>query len=231
MSRPRRETKSHSSAEPLVIGVLASGRGSNLQSIIDGIEQGKLAARVGVVLSNKKEAQALERATQHHIPALFVDPSLYPDRSRYDTEIIQLLQVHHVELVVLAGYMRLLTTLLIDRFPNRIINIHPSLLPAFPGMYAHRQALSHGVKVSGCTIHFVDEKVDHGAIIAQAAVPVLEGDDEASLSERILQEEHRLLPQVLQLYASGKLRIDGRKVSLERENLAKDGTVSLQVNR
>jgi phosphoribosylglycinamide formyltransferase-1 len=217
--------------QPLIIGVLASGRGSNLQAIIDAVEQGKLAARVGVVLSNKKQAQALERAIQHNIPALFVDPSVYPDRSLYDTEVIRLLQMHRVDLVVLAGYMRLLTTLLIDRYPNRIINIHPSLLPAFPGMYAHRQALSHGAKISGCTIHFVDEKVDHGPIIAQAAVPILEGDDEASLSERILFEEHRLLPQVLQLYATGKLRIDGRKVSLEGETVAKGETAQLQVNQ
>ncbi len=228
MSKAARET---SSVEPLVIGVLASGRGSNLQSIIDAIEQGTLAARIGVVLSNKKQAPALERAEGHRIPAIFIDPSLYQDRSEYDGAIIQSLQRHHVALVVLAGYMRLLTHLLITQYPNRIINIHPSLLPAFPGMHAHRQALAYGVKVSGCTIHFVDEKVDHGPIIAQASVPVLDGDDEESLSERILLEEHRLLPKVLQLYADGKVRVDGRKVHIEGETLAENGAAQRQVNR
>lgn len=228
MSDSRREM---TSAEPLVIGVLASGRGSNLQSIIDAIEQGKLTARIGVVLSNKKQAQALERAAQQGVPALFIDPALYPDRSEYDATLVDSLQKHRVDLVVLAGYMRLLTPLLINHYQDRIINIHPSLLPAFPGMHAHRQALSHGVKVSGCTIHLVDEKVDHGPIIAQAAVPVLDGDDEQSLSDRILVEEHRLLPKVLQLYADGKLKIVGRKVSLEGETLAEDRTPPLQVNR
>lgn len=228
MSKANRET---SSVEPLVIGVLASGRGSNLQSIIDAIEQGTLAVRIGVVLSNKKQAPALERAEGHRIPAIFIDPSLYQDRSEYDGAIIQSLQRHHVALVVLAGYMRLLTHLLTTQYPNRIINIHPSLLPAFPGMHAHRQALAYGVKVSGCTIHFVDEKVDHGPIIAQASVPVLDGDDEESLSERILLEEHRLLPRVLQLYADGKVRVEGRRVHIEGETLAESGTVQRQVNR
>jgi phosphoribosylglycinamide formyltransferase-1 len=231
MSNPHGEMASTASSEPLVIGVLASGRGSNLQSIIDAIDQGRLAARIGVILSNKKEAQALERAAQHQIPSLFIDPSLYPDRSQYDDAVVQSLQRHRVELVVLAGYMRLLTPLFIHAYPDRIINIHPSLLPAFPGMYAQRQALSHGVKISGCTIHFVDEKVDHGPVIAQAAVPILEGDDEQTLSERILLEEHRLLPKVLQLYADGKLKIDGRKVIIEGAVVAEGGTVHLQVNR
>ncbi|HZR45648.1 MAG TPA: phosphoribosylglycinamide formyltransferase [Candidatus Manganitrophaceae bacterium] len=230
MSKPDRSTPP-SSAGALVIGVLASGRGSNLQSIIDAIEQGKLAARIGLVLSNKKEAQALERAERHHLPTLFLDPLLYSDRSQYDAAIVEALQSHRVELVVLAGYMRLLTTVLVHPYQDRIINIHPSLLPAFPGLHAHRQALAYGAKVSGCTIHFVDEKVDHGPIIAQAAVPVLEEDDEQALSERILIEEHRLLPKVLQLYADGKLRIDGRKVRIEGETSAEDGPIRLQVNR
>lgn len=220
-----------SPAGDLVIGVLASGRGSNLQSIIDAIEQGRLAARIGLVLSNKKEAQALERAERHHLPTLFLDPALYSDRSRYDAAIVQALQAHRVELVVLAGYMRLLTTTLIHPYQDRIINIHPSLLPAFPGLHAHRQALAYGAKVSGCTLHFVDEKVDHGPIIAQAAVPVLEGDDEQTLSERILIEEHRLLPKVLQLYAAGKLKVDGRKVHIEGETLTDEGPMRLQVKR
>lgn len=230
MSEPDRSIAAPS-AEPLIIGILASGRGSNLQSIIDAVEQGKLAARIGLVLSNKKEAQALERAERHRLPTLFLDPALYPDRSQYDAAIVQSLQTHRVELVVLAGYMRLLTTVLIHPYQDRIINVHPSLLPAFPGLHAHRQALAYGAKISGCTIHFVDEKVDHGPIIAQAVVPVLEGDDEQSLSARILIEEHRLLPKVLQLYAEGKLRVDGRKVLIEGETPTQDEPIRLQVNR
>jgi phosphoribosylglycinamide formyltransferase-1 len=200
---------------PLRLGVLASGRGSNLQSILEAIEHGVLSARVAAVISNKKEAQALERAARYQIPAFFLDPSHYPNREAYDTAILQRLQEYQVNFVVLAGYMRLLTPTLIEPYRQRIINIHPSLLPAFPGMRAHRQALEYGVRVSGCTLHFVDEEMDHGPIIAQAAVPVMEGDTEEQLSERILVEEHRLLPQVLQLYAEGKLKIEGRKVFIQ----------------
>jgi phosphoribosylglycinamide formyltransferase-1 len=230
MSDPDRSTSTSSTGAP-VIGVLASGRGSNLQSIIDAIEEGKLAARIGLVLSNKKEAQALQRAERHHLSTRFLDPTLYSDRSQYDAAIVEALQANRVELVVLAGYMRLLTNVLIHPYQDRIINVHPSLLPAFPGLHAHRQALAYGAKISGCTIHFVDEKVDHGPIIAQAAVPVLEGDDEQALSERILIEEHRLLPKILQLYADGKLKVDGRKVHIEGAALTEDGSMRLRVNR
>lgn len=211
-----RETppSSRSSDAPLRLGVLASGRGSNLQSILEAIARGELSARVRVVISNKKDAQALERAERYQVPALFLDPSHSRSREEYDAAILQQLKGHEIELVVLAGYMRLVTRTLIDSYRNRIINVHPSLLPAFPGMRAHRQALEHGVRVSGCTLHFVDEEMDHGPIIAQAAVPVLEGDTEETLSERILAEEHRLLPQVLQLYAEGKLKVEGRKVHI-----------------
>jgi phosphoribosylglycinamide formyltransferase-1 len=207
----------------VILGVLASGRGSNLQAMIDATNRGELAARVGVVISNKRECLALQRARQHQIPALFIDPSSYPDRNAYDAALAQSLKAHQVELVVLAGYMRLVTPMLIELYRNRIINIHPSLLPAFPGLHAHRQAITYGVKVSGCTVHFVDEQVDHGPIIAQVAVPVLDGDTEEHLSERILAEEHRLLPQVLQLYVEGRLKIEGRQVYVEREILA-EGT-------
>lgn len=203
-----------SSKASLRLGVLASGRGSNLQSILDAIERGELAARVAVVISNKKEAQVLERAARYQVPALFLDPSHHRSREEYDLAVLQQLNEHEVELVVLAGYMRLVTRTLIEPYRDRIINIHPSLLPAFPGIRAHRQALEYGVRVSGCTLHFVDEEMDHGPIIAQAAVPVLEGDTEEQLSERILAEEHRLLPQVLQLYAEGKLKVEGRKVHI-----------------
>jgi phosphoribosylglycinamide formyltransferase-1 len=201
-----------SSEQPLCLGVLASGRGSNLQAILEAIERRALSACVAVVISNKKEAQALERAARHQVPALFLDPSHYLSREEYDAAILQRLKEYGVELVVLAGYLRLVTPTLIQPYRDRIINVHPSLLPAFPGLRAHRQALEHGVRVSGCTLHFVDEEMDHGPIIAQASVPVLEGDTEEQLSERILVEEHRLLPQVLQLYAEGKLKIEGRKV-------------------
>lgn len=210
---PREERPSGRSREStLRLGVLASGRGSNLQSILEAIERGELSARVAVVVSNKKEAQALERAARYQVPALFLDPAHYQSREEYDAAILQRLKEYDVELVVLAGYMRLVTPTLIQPYRDRIINTHPSLLPAFPGMRAHRQALEYGVRVSGCTLHFVDEEMDHGPIIAQASVPVFEGDTEDQLSERILVEEHRLLPQVLQLYAEGKLKVEGRKV-------------------
>ncbi len=213
---PREEWPSLKSPEGILrLGVLASGRGSNLQSILEAIGRGDLSARVAVVISNKKEAQALERAAQYQVPALFLDPSHYLSREAYDTAILQQLKEYRVELIVLAGYMRLVTRTLIEPYHDRIINIHPSLLPAFPGMHAHRQALEYGVRVSGCTLHFVDEEMDHGPIVAQAAVPVFEGDTEEQLSERILAEEHRLLPQVLQLYAEGKLKVEGRKVHIQ----------------
>ncbi|MCG3113417.1 MAG: phosphoribosylglycinamide formyltransferase [Candidatus Manganitrophus sp. SB1] len=198
----------------LRLGILVSGRGSNLEAILDAIKQGKLSARVAVVISNKKDAAALERAARYQVPALFLDPTHYSRREEYDAAVLQQLKEFGVELVVLAGYMRLVTPTLIQPYHDRIINTHPSLLPAFPGMHAQRQALSYGVRVSGCTIHFVDEEMDHGPIIAQASVPVFEGDTVEQLSERILAEEHRLLPQVLQLYAEGKLTVDGRKVHI-----------------
>lgn len=211
MSKPPFPAKAR---EPVRLGLLASGRGSNLQAIIDAIEAGVLAAEMGVVLSNKKEAEALERAKQHGIPAVFVDPKDHASRETYDGVLCETLKKNHVELVVLAGYMRLLTSSLITPYQGRIINIHPSLLPAFPGLQAQRQALVYGVKVSGCTVHFVDEKMDHGPVIAQAAVQVMEDDNESALAERILLEEHRLLPKVIQYYAEGRLKIEGRRVLL-----------------
>ncbi|HIE65552.1 MAG: phosphoribosylglycinamide formyltransferase [Nitrospira sp.] len=209
------------SGDQLVLGVLASGRGSNLKSIIDAIESGRLSAKIGVVVSNKKEAGALECAKKHHIPRLYVDPSSYPDKKAYDTELSRILKAHQVGLVILAGYMRLLTGMLISAYPYRIMNVHPSLLPAFPGLHAQRQALSHGVKVSGCTIHFVDEEMDHGPIIAQAAVPVRENDTEDSLSERILREEHRLFPEVIRSFSDRSLGVDGRRVCIVPDSLNK----------
>ncbi len=190
-----------SPARLLTLGVLVSGRGSNLAAIVERIRSGACPARIGVVISNKKEAQALREAGD--APAYFLDPADYPDRLAYDAALAERMKAHDVDLIVSAGYMRLLTSALIEPYRGRIINIHPSLLPAFPGLRAQRQALAHGVKVSGCTVHFVDEEMDHGPIIAQAAVPVFPDDTEASLSARILKEEHRLLPEAIAAYANG----------------------------
>ncbi len=194
------------------IGVLASGRGTNLQAIINAIETGVLTAQIGVVISDKKDAKALERARDRNIPAVSVDPKAYPDRPAFDSAVVRILTEHQVGLVICAGYMRLITNPILEAFPNKIINIHPSILPAFPGLHAQRQALAYGAKISGCTLHFVDAEVDHGPIIAQVAVPILEGDTEESLSNRILVEEHRLLPRVIQSYLEGRLEVVGRKV-------------------
>lgn len=199
-------------APPLMLGVLASGYGSNLQAVIDEIEAGRLTAKIALVLSNKSDAFALERAEKHGIPSLFIDPKAHQCREDYDKALLKALQAHQVQAVILAGYMRLLTGHLVKPFHQRMINIHPSLLPAFPGLHAQRQAIDYGVKFSGCTVHFVDEEMDNGPIIAQATVPVLDGDTEKDLAKRILVEEHQLLPSVIQRLAEGKLTIDGRRV-------------------
>ncbi|WP_066637170.1 phosphoribosylglycinamide formyltransferase [Desulfolucanica intricata] len=198
----------------LRLGVLASGRGSNLQSIIDACSVGNLPAEVAVVISDYGEAYALKRAQLSHIPAVFVDPNTFGSREDYDTAVVEVLQTYDVELVCLAGYMRLVSRKMLAAYPNKILNIHPALLPSFPGLHAQRQALEYGVKFSGCTVHFVDEGTDTGPIILQAAVPVLEGDTEDSLAARILEQEHRLYPEAIRLYALGKLVLNGRKVSV-----------------
>ncbi|MGH7236786.1 MAG: phosphoribosylglycinamide formyltransferase [Nitrospiraceae bacterium] len=200
----------------LRLGVLASGRGSNLQAIIDAIEAGTLDARIAVVVSNKQEAPALERASRHKLTGVFLDskPFAHESNSReaYDRAILDVLQKHDVELIALAGYMRIVTPVLIGAYPNRIMNIHPSLLPAFPGLDAQKKAVDWGVKITGCTVHFVTEGVDEGPIIIQAAVPVLPGDTADTLSARILTQEHRIYPRAIQLYAEGRLRVEGRRV-------------------
>ena len=198
----------------LKIGALASGRGTNLQAIIDSIKKGYLQTEIAVVISNKKDAPALERASKEGIDTVYVDPSAFKDRTAYDVEILDILKRYRVDLVVLAGYMRIVTGPLIDAYKNRIMNVHPALLPSFPGMSAQRQALEYGVKIAGCTAHFVEEGVDKGPIIAQAAVPVLEGDTEESLSARILKEEHKLFPQAIKLYEEGRVSISGRRVAI-----------------
>ena len=198
----------------LKIGALASGRGTNLQAIIDSIKKGYLQTEIAVVISNKKDAPALERASKEGIDTVYVDPSAFKDRTAYDVEILDILKRYRVDLVVLAGYMRIVTGPLIDAYKNRIMNVHPALLPSFPGMSAQRQALEYGVKIAGCTVHFVEEGVDKGPIIAQAAIPVLEGDTEESLSARILKEEHKLFPQAIKLYEEGRVSISGRRVAI-----------------
>jgi len=202
---------------PLRLGVLASGRGSNLQAILDAIDAGRCPARVAVVVSDRKDAGALDRARRAGLPAVHVDPLSHPDRSAFDEAVTAVLAEHGVELVCLAGYMRLLSKEFIAAWRNRILNVHPALLPAFPGLHAQRQALDHGARVSGATIHFVDEGVDTGPIVLQAAVAVGEDDTEATLAARILTEEHRLYPEAIRLYAEGRLAIEGRRVRIRMD--------------
>lgn len=198
--------------EPLRIGVLASGRGTNLQAIIDAIQAGRLDARLVVVISDKPDAPALGRAQRHGAKALFIDPHDVHEREAFDRALVTALTEHQVELVCLAGFMRILTPAFLTVFPDRIMNIHPALLPAFPGLHPQRRALEHGVKLSGATVHFVDEGVDSGPIILQVAVTVQDDDTEESLSARILAEEHKIYPRAIQLFAEGRLRIEGRRV-------------------
>ncbi|MDI6704477.1 MAG: phosphoribosylglycinamide formyltransferase [bacterium] len=195
----------------LRIAVLASGRGSNLQAIIDAIESGELNAEIVIVISDKKNAYALKRAKRHGINRLFISPK-DKKREEYDKEIVNQLHKYNVELVCLAGFMRILSPYFVKEFKNRIMNIHPTLLPSFPGLHGQKQALDYGVKISGCTVHFVDEGCDTGPIILQKAVEVLDTDTEESLSSRILECEHKLYPQAISLFASGRLKILGRKV-------------------
>lgn len=194
------------------VSVLASGRGSNLQAIMDAVRGGKLDARLACVFSDKKDAPALERARSGGADAVHLSAKDYPDREAYDVAIVKVLREYQTDLVALAGFMRIITPVLIASFKDRIMNIHPSLLPAFPGLHAQRQALAYGVKTSGATVHFVDQEVDHGPIIIQAAVPVMEGDTEETLSARILEQEHRIYPQAIQWFAEGRLKVEGRRV-------------------
>lgn len=187
------------------LAVLVSGRGSNLQSIIDSIEQKELAAEIAVILSNKSAAPALERGRKYGIDSVFLDPKLYPGKLDYDRAIIQLLKNKSVDLICLAGFMRILGKEFIQSFPDKIINIHPSLLPAFPGLDAQKQALEYGVKVSGCTVHFVNEQVDAGPVILQSAVPVHGTDTVETLSQRILEQEHIIYPKAIQLCIQNQL--------------------------
>lgn len=204
---------------PLRVAVLASGRGSNLQAIIDAIEAGQVQAQIVAVISNKKDAFALERARKHGLPDVFVDPKPFagrPDsREAYDRSLLEILQQHEVELVLLAGYMKIVTALLVNAYVNRMMNIHPSLLPSFPGLDVQKKAIDWGCKLAGCTVHFVTEGVDEGPIIIQAAVPILDDDAPETLAARILIQEHRIYPRAVQLFAEGRLRLDGRRVVID----------------
>ena len=199
------------SPKKLSVGVLASGSGTDLQSIIDASEQGLIDAMVVVVISDRNDAYALSRAKKHSIPGFFVDPK-GKDRAAHEDEIDAILRKHQVQLVVGAGYMRLLSNSFVEKWHHKLINIHPSLLPSFKGTNGQRDALHYGVKLSGCTTHFMDIEVDHGPIILQAAVPVHQDDDRDALAARILAVEHQILPRTVQLFAQNRLLIEGRKV-------------------
>jgi phosphoribosylglycinamide formyltransferase-1 len=196
------------------LGILISGRGSNLEAISNQIEDGELDAEIAVVISSRPDARGLETARARGLVTASI-PSMGMEREAYDRLLLQELQSRQVDLVCLAGFMRLLSAGFIRQFPNRILNIHPSLLPAFPGLDAQHQALAYGVKITGCTVHFVDEELDAGPIVIQASVPVLADDDLETLSARILKEEHRIYPEGLRIVLSGRFRIEGRRVIVE----------------
>ena len=202
-------------AKQVPIGVLISGTGTNLQAIIDAIESGKLDAKIEVVLSNKADAYGLVRARNHHIPTEVLNHKNFPSRETYDEAVVALLRERRVELVVLAGFMRLLSAVFVKAYSNRIMNIHPALLPAFPGLNVQQKALEHGARFSCCTVHFVNEECDEGPIIIQAVVPVLPDDTRETLAVRILEQEHRIYPRAIQLFAEGRLKIIGRRVMVD----------------
>jgi phosphoribosylglycinamide formyltransferase 1 len=198
----------------LKIGVLASGRGSNFQAIIDAINAGKLSAEIAVLITDNPAAFAIDRAKKDNIEYLVVNSAEFGSREAFYTTITDELKRKKTDLVVLAGFMRIVGKPLIDAFPNRIMNIHPAILPSFPGLHGQKQAVEYGVKISGCTVHFVDEGMDTGPIIMQAAVPVYDHDTEETLSERILKLEHTIYPEAIRLFSEGRLRVDGRIVEI-----------------
>ncbi len=199
---------------PVKLGVLISGRGSNLQAIIDAIARGKLSAEVRIVISNRADAGGLVRAHQHGIETAIIDHRKFASREDFDREMLAALTAKSVELVLCAGFMRLLSPVMLEAFPNRILNTHNALLPAFPGIHGPRDAIEHGVKIAGCTVFFVTEGVDTGPIIIQAAVPVLVDDTEETLAARIVTQEHRIFPEAIRLYQQGRLKIAGRRVEI-----------------
>jgi phosphoribosylglycinamide formyltransferase-1 len=200
--------------QKIPVGVLVSGSGSNLQSLIDHIEAGKLDAEIRVVLSNNPDAYSLERCRKHRISTVVVDHREFTSREQFDRRMIDILDASGVELVIMAGFMRILSPVFFRAFPMRIMNIHPALLPSFPGTHVQQKAVDYGVKFSGCTVHFADEGVDSGPIIIQAVVPVYDEDTAETLAERILREEHRIYPQAIQYYAEDRIEITGRRVRI-----------------
>ena len=197
-----------------VLGVLCSGRGTDLQSIIDSVNAGQIDAKIGIVITDKPGVMALERAEKAGIKNICINRKEFADRQSFEEKLAEALKAEGVTLVVLAGFMRILSPYFVHEFSGRIMNIHPALLPSFTGAHAHRDVLAYGVKVSGCTVHFVDEGMDSGPIILQAAVPVLQDDTEDTLGARVLEQEHILYPKAIQLYVEGKLRVDGRHVTI-----------------
>ncbi|MGB7970994.1 MAG: phosphoribosylglycinamide formyltransferase [Candidatus Deferrimicrobiaceae bacterium] len=204
-------------SERSTIAVLISGSGSNLQAIIDASEKGEIPCRVGIVISNKADAYGLARARKHGIPTEVVDHKRFATREEFDARLVEVIRGSGADLVCLAGFMRILTPVIIRAFPNRILNIHPAILPSFPGTHGPGQALSYGVRFSGCTVHFLDEGVDTGPIIVQAIVPVYDDDTEDTLAARILVQEHRIYPMAIRLFFSGRLAFEGRKVKVRGE--------------
>jgi len=211
----------YDASEPMKnLGILLSGRGSNFEAIADNVAAGKLDAKIAVVISNRADAGGIELARRRGLNALVI-PSKGKVREEHDREVVAALRDHQVDLICLAGYMRLLSPWFVQQFPNRILNIHPSLLPSFPGLEAQKQAFDYGVKVSGCTVHFVDENLDHGAIILQKVVPVLDTDDDHTLAARILEQEHIAYSEAIRILLGGKYRIEGRRVVRDREGSEK----------
>ena len=201
-------------SQKLIIGVLVSGRGTNLHKILDGAQSGELNVKVAVVISNREKSEGFLRARSRGVPAVFLDPKKYQSTQEYDVAILETLRKYEVQLVVLAGYMKIVSFVLIAAYRNRMMNIHPSLLPSFPGLHAQRQALEYGVKKAGCTVHFVEEDVDAGPIILQSTVSVEYADTEQTLSARILEQEHIILPRALRLYSEGRIKVVGRCVEI-----------------
>lgn len=198
-----------------VVSFLASGRGSNFKVVAEYIKHNNINAQHGILISDKKSAKALETAEEFGMKSYFVDPEEYGSREEHEREMASLFQKSKTDLIVAAGYMRILTPYFVNRFRNRIINIHPALLPSFPGTSAQKKALEYGVKITGCTVHFIDEGTDTGPIILQEAVPVYDSDDESSLSARILREEHRILPEAVRLFCEDRLTLKGRRVYIK----------------
>lgn len=199
----------------LKLGVLVSGSGSNLQAIIDNIESGKLSSKIAVVISNNKDAYSIERAKKHNIPYEIVEHHNFPTREAFDKKIVDILRSYNVDLVVMAGFLRVITKILLDAFPMRILNIHPALLPAFPGLHVQKKALEYGCKFAGCTVHFADEGTDTGPIIIQGVVPILDSDTEETLSKRILAVEHKIYSTAIKLFEENRIKIVGRRVFID----------------